>query len=122
MLHIFRTFKINENFKIANLVHNLSIFSFDYSFFACWWSSIYEGLLPMGLLCLVCRPPILCFRVDDVILLNWHIHTLDKQVIRLFLYKGHIKNSEYLLVYITTALRKWGGAHQTSNHLPKPHI
>ena len=21
-----------------------------------------------------------------------------------------------------TALRKWGGAHQTSNHLPKPHI
>ena len=23
---------------------------------------------------------------------------------------------------MTTALRKWGGAHQTSNHLPKPHI
>ena len=22
----------------------------------------------------------------------------------------------------STALRKWGGAHQTSNHLPKPHI
>ena len=28
----------------------------------------------------------------------------------------------YLCLIQFTALHKWGGAHQTSNHLPKPHI
>ena len=27
-----------------------------------------------------------------------------------------------VILYNITALRKWGGAHQTSNHLPKPNL